>query len=71
MSTAKTNWFNTLNEALEAEGLTDLWPLGLNIGYNQEVNFVKSGTYVSVYRDEHGRYERPIHYDSMQQDWYN
>lgn len=66
-----TNWFNTLNDALESEGLVDLWPLGLNVGYNQEVHFVNDGTFVSIYRDERGMYERPIHYASMQQDWYN
>lgn len=56
------NWFPTLNGALEAEGLVDSWPLGANIGYNQTVMLARSGRWISVYRDEAGRYERPIHY---------
>ena len=56
------NWFAMLNEALEAEGLIDLWPLGLNIGYDQTISFSAGGQWISVYRDRDGRYERPIHY---------
>jgi hypothetical protein len=56
------NWFPTLNAALEAEGLTDLWPLGLNVNYDTTVNFSAGGRWISVYRDSAGRYERPIHY---------
>jgi len=64
---ARQNWFPTLNDALEAEGLVNVWPLGLNINYGQTVNFTvddgtRYGHYVSVYRDEQGRYERPVHY---------
>jgi len=64
------NWFPTLNDALEAEGLVSLWPLGSNIGYGETVRHVvednSTGRYVtiSVYRAEDGRYERPIHYDA-------
>jgi len=55
-------WFNTLNDALEAEGLVDFWPIGLNISYDQTVQFASNGKWISVFRDETGRYERPIHY---------
>ena len=68
------NWFETLNDALSAEGLVDLWPLGSNIGYGETVyhivedlvnHKVHPGTrLISVYRDETGRYERPIHYST-------
>lgn len=62
---AQQNWFPTLNAALEAEGLVSLWPLGKNIGYGQTVDAVAGGRYISVYRDERGMYERPIHYATM------
>ena len=56
------NWFNTLNSALESEGLVDHWPMGLNIVYGDTISFASNGTWISVYRDTTGRYERPIHY---------
>lgn len=60
------NWFPTLNEALESEGLVDLWPLGENIRYGEtKRQFSPDGAYlrmISVYRDERGMYERPVHY---------
>ncbi len=34
---AKRNWFKTLNDALDAEGLVEHWPLGLNVRYDQTV----------------------------------
>jgi len=63
----KSNWFETLNDALESEGLVHLWPLGLNIQYGQSVSHTaddgtRYGHFISIYRDENGRYERPIHY---------
>jgi hypothetical protein len=58
------NFFNTLNEALESEGLVNLWPLGLNINYGQTERFVVDNHCVSVYRDERGMYERPVHYST-------
>ena len=65
----KRNWFNTLNDALESEGLVSHWPLGSNIGYGETVRHIIElplGFHlVSVYRDTDGRYERPIHYDTM------
>lgn len=57
-----TNYFNTLNEALESEGLVEYWPLGTNINYNQTVDVRVNGKFISVYRDERGMYERPVHY---------
>lgn len=56
------NWFNTLNEALESEQLVEYWPLGTNIQYGQTVQLASNGKWISVYRDERGMYERPIHY---------
>ena len=62
----KKNYFNTLNEALQAEGLIEYWPLGSNIQYSETVQHVVStptgSKLISVYRDERGLYERPIHY---------
>lgn len=63
-------WFPTLNAALESEGLTDLWPLGAHMGYGQTVGMARSGKWLSVYRDEQGRYERPIHYATQMADTY-
>ena len=63
------NWFNTLSEALDAEGLLDTWdcywePMGYesNRRYTAEID----GRYhhVSLYRNERGMYERPVHYDA-------
>lgn len=62
------NWFPTLNDALEAEGLADSWPLGVNIGYDQTVMLARSGRWISVYRDGSGRYERPVHYATQMPD---
>lgn len=61
------NFFNTLNEALDSENLVELWPLGTNIDYNQNVGVVGNDdeTFISVYRDERGMYERPIHYATL------
>ena len=64
------NWFNTLNEALESECLIEYYPLGLNINYNQTARIVKDGKFITIYRDESGRYERPIHYATQMNDGY-
>jgi len=62
------NWFNTLAEALRAENLQDTWQIHFNpISYNETYTYTfddgtKYGHYVSIYRDERGMYERPIHY---------
>lgn len=62
------NWFDTLNEALESEGLLELWPLGRNIAYGETsaltVEHNGEYRYISVYRSEMGRYERPIAYSA-------
>lgn len=65
------NWFPTLNAALEAEDLIDRWPLGLNVAYGQNVGFATGGRWVSIYRDEQGRYERPVHYATQMVDTYS
>lgn len=56
------NWFPTLNCALSAEGLVLLWPVGVNINYGQTVSLSAGGRWISIYRDDQGRYERPVHY---------
>ena len=61
----KPNFFNTLNDALESENLIDLWPLGSNINYNETISHVVGEIFISVYRNDVGRYERPIHYNTM------
>lgn len=66
MLDTKQNRFDTLTEALEAEGIAHMWPnLPLAYGETASVTFqdgTKYGHYVSIYRDERGQYERPIHY---------
>lgn len=61
---SQQNWFNTLNDALEAESLVAKWPLGVNIGYDQTARVIQDGLCIVVCRDERGMYERPIHYSS-------
>lgn len=64
----KKNWFGTLNEALESEGLLDTWPVSKSgLSYGEDFSYTyedgsKYGHYVSVYRSEDGLYERPVHY---------
>jgi hypothetical protein len=64
----KTNWFATLSEALESEGLQDSWELHFpSISYNSTFSYTfddgtKYGHFVSIYRDGQGQYERPVHY---------
>jgi len=60
-----TNYFPTLNDALDAEGLVEHWPLGVNIAYGNTLSFSAGGRWISVYRDESGRYERPVHYATL------
>lgn len=61
---AKQNWFETLNAALESEGLVDQWPTGRNISYGQTVRVTSNDgeRLISVTRETDGRYERPVHY---------
>jgi hypothetical protein len=62
------NWFNTLNDALDAEGLAHTWQIHFDpINYGETFNYThqdgsKYGHLVSIYRNELGQYERPIHY---------
>lgn len=67
---AKQNWFPTLNDALASEGLVDRWPVGVNLKYGETVNIVSGGRFITVYRDECGRYERPVHYATKAEDTY-
>ena len=60
------NKFNTLSEALDSENLGHAWD-ERPIAYDQTLSLTyqdgtKYGHYVSIYRDERGLYERPIHY---------
>lgn len=64
----KQNWFETLNEALESEGLLDTWETHFPpIAYNSNCSYTfqdgsKYGKFISIYRDNSGKYERPVHY---------
>lgn len=64
-----TNWFNTFNEALTSENLIDLLPTGVNLAYGQILRCAVSGTFFTVFRDQDGRYERPIQYKTKMQDF--
>ena len=60
------NYFETLSEALESEGIAHMWDMR-PIAYEQTLSLThddgtRYGHYVSVYRDSNGLYERPIHY---------
>lgn len=65
----KQNWFRTLNEALESEGLIESWQFNLlPIQYGETRswtwdNGTRYGHYVSIYRATNGMYERPVHYN--------
>lgn len=64
----KRNWFPTLNDALESEGLLEAWEIhfqpirqGATFSWTYD-DGSKYGHWVSIYRNEHGMYERPVHY---------
>lgn len=65
---SKQNWFQTLNEALESENLLAAWDMCKPpVNYGDTVSWTwddgsKRGRFVSIYRAEDGRYERPVHY---------
>ena len=66
--TSKQNWFPTLNAALESEDLIDQWPFGRNISYGETASVHTEDEtghprLISIYRNEDGMYERPVHYD--------
>jgi hypothetical protein len=61
--TVKQNWFETLNAALEAEGLIEAWDISFDpISYGQNFRWSHDGKQISIFRENDGRYERPIHY---------
>ena len=62
------NWFETLNAALDSENLTALWPVGTYMNYGQTIGMAREGKWLSIYRDEQGRYERPVHYATQMAD---
>lgn len=65
---SKRNFFPTLNEALESEGLIEAWDISFSgIPYSSTFSWTwtdgtKHGHLISVTRDERGMYERPVHY---------
>lgn len=61
------NYFPTLSAALEAEGI-DFWPMTLSISYGETRSIVHNGRYISVYRNDRGFYERPVHYATKMAD---
>jgi hypothetical protein len=62
------NYFETLNDALDAEGLINHWPITASVPYGATVGFAHAGRWLSIYRDESGRYERPVHYATQMAD---
>lgn len=62
----KQNWFNTLNEALLSEDLLETWEhFWSPIKYGETRSYVSNDVFISIYRDENGKYERPIHYKTL------
>ena len=63
-----TNFFPTLNSALESEKLLEAWDMSYApIGYGETRSWTwedgsRHGHFISIYRDERGMYERPVHY---------
>lgn len=62
------NYFNTLNDALDSENLIECWPVTASVPYGATVGLAHAGRWLSIYRDESGRYERPIHYATLMAD---
>jgi len=63
------NWFPTLNAALEAENLNDTWdafwsPISYDENRRYTIQVDDRYHHVSIYRNEAGMYERPVHYDA-------
>ena len=62
------SYYNTLNDALESVGLLHTWDISNPpIGYNEYFSYTydddsKYGRFVSIYRNEQGKYETPVHY---------
>ena len=65
---SKQNWFKSLNDALNSEGLIEAWDcMAPTINYGETRRFTwedgtRYGHLVSIYRNEQGFYERPVHY---------
>lgn len=60
---SKQNWFQTLNEALQSEGLLDTWEcMWSPINYGETRSYKSETKYISIYRETDGMYERPVHY---------
>lgn len=60
----------TLNQALIAGNVSlDVWPLCLNLNYNQTARIVSNGLFVSVCRFDNGNYETAISYASECEDF--
>ena len=58
--------YKTLSDSLESENIAHMWD-GRPIAYDQTIELTyddgtRYGHYVSVYRDERGMNEQPIHY---------
>jgi hypothetical protein len=63
------NYFETLNDALDAEGLVNHWPVTANVPYGATVGLAYAGRWISIYRDGiTGQYERPVHYATLMAD---
>ena len=63
------NYFNTLNDALDSEGLIECWPVTASVPYGATVALAIAGKWISIYRDGvTGLYERPIHYSTRMAD---
>jgi hypothetical protein len=62
------NYFETLSDALHSEGLADAWPIDGHIPYGTTCAVASAGRWISVYRCETGRYERPVHYATLMAD---
>ncbi len=62
------NYFNTLNDALDSENLIECWPITASVPYGATVGLAYAGRWLSIYRDESGRYERPVHYATLMAD---
>lgn len=63
------NYFETINDALDSEGLIDRWPITASVPYGATVGLAHAGRWISIYRDGvTGLYERPIHYATQMPD---
>jgi hypothetical protein len=58
----RTQYFDTLRDALESANVSHLWDINQNIDYGQTIDFSNDTLKCSVYRTGSGRYESPIVY---------